>query len=301
MTRRPRQRLHEAALSLPSLGWLLAFFLFPTVIVAMIAFRTYDFRATLGVGGGWTLDSIRSVLDKDYPRIVFRTVWVSLAATAACIALSIPMAYHMARISARARRIVLMLTVIPFWTSFIVRIFAWMQLLHTDGLLKQVFLALGWMDPGDTLMFNLRAVLLVTVYTSLPFAVLPIYAAAEKFDFQLMDAAMDLGASRWRALRSTFLPGIRSGILFATLMVLVPNLGCYVASEVIGGTDCVLIGNRIKECALDFRNLPYACALSLFLILGIGASLAALLGLIRWRGGRDALAVMAKSAGEAVG
>ncbi len=288
MKRATSKRLHEAALSLPSLGWLLVFFLLPTLIVAWIAFRPYDYRGVLGVGEGWSTASIRSVIDKDYPRIVLRTLWVSLATTATCILLALPMAYHMARLSVRARRTVLMLTIIPFWTSFIIRIFAWMQVLHTDGLIKRGLVLLGLLAPDATLMFNLGAVLLVMIYTSLPFAILPLYAAAEKFDFQLMDAAMDLGASRWRALRATFLPGVRSGILFATLMVLVPNLGCYVASEVIGGTDCVLLGNRIKECALDFRNLPYACALSLFLMLGIGASTALLLGLARRAAPADA-------------
>lgn len=301
MTRTFRKRLNETALTLPSLGWLLAFFLLPTLVVAVIALKPYDYHATMGIGQGWTFDSIRSVIDKDYPRIVWRTVWVSAATTAACILLGVPMAYYMARVSARTRRIVLMLTVVPFWTSFIIRIFAWMQVLHTDGPLKQFLALLGLVAADGTLMYNMRAVLLVMVYTSLPFAILPLYAAAEKFDFQLMDAAMDLGATKLRAAWSTFVPGIRSGILFATLMVLVPNLGCYVASEVIGGTDCMLLGNRIKECAVDFRNLPYACALSLFLMLGIGLSLALLLGLIRWRGGRGAVAAMAERAGEAVG
>jgi spermidine/putrescine transport system permease protein len=301
MTRGSRKRLNETALTLPSAGWLLAFFLLPTLFVAVIAFKPYDFSATMGIGQGWTFDSIRSVIDRDYPKIVWRTAWISVATTATCILLGIPMAYYMARVSARTRSTVLMLTVVPFWTSFIIRIFAWMQVLHTDGALKQFLVVLGLMAPDGALMYNMRAVLLVMAYTSLPFAILPLYAAAEKFDFQLMDAAMDLGATKFQAVRSTFIPGIRSGILFATLMVLVPNLGCYVASEVIGGTDCMLLGNRIKECAVDFRNLPYACALSLFLMLGIGLSLALLLGLIRWRGGRGAVAAMAERAGEAVG
>lgn len=281
MKRLFRKHFSEAVLSLPSLGWLLVFFLLPTLIVIWLAFKPYDYRGMLGIGQGWSLDSIRSVLDKDYPRIVMRTLWVSLAATVACILLALPMTYYMARISARARRVILMLTIVPFWTSFIIRIFAWMQVLHTDGLLKRWLVFAGVLSPDATLMFNLGAVLLVTIYTSLPFAILPLYAAAEKFDFQLMEAALDLGATRWGAIRATFLPGVRSGILFATLMVLVPNLGCYVASEVIGGTNCVLLGNRIKECALDFRNLPYACALSLFLMVGIGLSAGLLLGLAR--------------------
>jgi len=290
MKRNFHKRLGELILTLPSLGWLLFFFLVPTLIVMAIAFKPYDYSTTLGIGKGWTLDSIRAVMDKEYPRIMFRTIWVSVATTVICIVLGIVMAYFMARISERNRKIVLLLTVIPFWTSFIIRIFAWTQVLHSDGMLKTFFVRLYLMPDEGTLMYNMYAVLLVMVYTSLPFAILPLYAAAEKFDFQLMEAAQDLGATRLRALMATFIPGIRSGILFATLMVFVPNLGCYVASEVIGGTNCYLIGNRIKEYALVSRNLPYACALALFLMLGVLVLLVIAVAIIRWKEGRGALA-----------
>lgn len=299
MKRAESQRLHEIMLTMPSLGWLLFLFLLPTVMIALIALKPYDYHATLGIGNGWTFKSITSILDKDYPLIVWRTTWVSAATTAICICLGIPMSYFMARISEKARRLVLMLTIVPFWTSFIIRIFAWMQLLHTDGILKNMLVSLGIIQPDATLMYHIGSVMLVMVYTSLPFAILPLYAAAEKFDFGLVDAAMDLGATRFKALLATFVPGIRSGIMFATLMVLIPNLGCYVSSEVIGGTDCVLIGNRIKECALEFRNLPYASALSLFLMLGIGFTLLLIISLIRWIGGRAALAEVSANVKEA--
>ena len=288
-------------MTLPSLGWLVVFFLIPTIIVALIAFRPYDHNVAMGIGEGWTFASIQGVIDKDYPMLVWRTVWVSVASSAICILLAIPMAYTMARASERIRSAILMLTIVPFWTSFIIRIFAWMQVLHTDGLLKRVLGALHLVAPDATLMYNMGAVLLVMVYTSLPFAILPLYAAAEKFDFSLMDAAQDLGATRFRSVLATFIPGIRSGILYATLMVLVPNLGCYVTSEVIGGTGCMLMGNRIKECAIDFRNLPHACALSLFLIVGVFMAILTIYLFVRIRGGREAVAEIAKSATEAVG
>lgn len=295
-----RRSVQEGLLTLPSLGWLVFFFLIPTAIVALIALRPYDHHVAMGIGQGWTLDSIRGVIDKDYPMLVWRTVWVSVASAAICIALAVPMAYTMARASQRLRSIMLMLTIVPFWTSFIIRIFAWMQVLHTDGFLKRTLVWLHLMTPDQTLMYNMGAVLLVMVYTSLPFAILPLYAAAEKFDFSLMDAAQDLGASRFRSVCATFLPGIRAGILYATLMVLVPNLGCYITSEVVGGTDCMLMGNRIKECAIDFRDLPHACALALFLMLGVLASLLILYAVVRLRGGREAVAEMTKAAQENV-
>lgn len=288
-------------MTLPSLGWLIVFFLIPTIIVALIALHPYDSSIAMGVGHGWTLDSIRGVIDKDYPRIVWRTVWVSVLSAAICILLSIPIAYTMARASKRLRSAILILTIVPFWTSFIIRIFAWKQVLHTDGVLKHLLASWHIISPDQTLMYSMGAVLLVMVYTSLPFAILPLYAAADKFDFGLMDAAQDLGATRFRSVLSTFVPGIRFGILYALLMVLVPNLGCYVTSEVVGGTDCMLMGNRIKECAIDFRNLPHACALSLFLMIGVLLTLLIIYLVIRIRGGREAVADMAQSAAESVG
>ena len=289
-----RRRINEFFLTLPPLGWLLFFFLIPAIAVALIAFKPYDHDAPLRIGSGWTLASLQAVLDKEYPRILFRTMWVSVATTVICIVLGIAMAYYMARISERMRKTMLLLTVIPFWTSFIIRIFAWTQVLQSDGLIKRIAVFLQLMPEDGTLMYTMQAVLLVMVYTSLPFAILPLYAAAEKFDFQLMEAAMDLGATRFQAMMATFIPGIRSGILFATLMVLIPNLGCYVASEVIGGTDCYLLGNRIKECALDTHNLPHACALSLSLMVGVLVVLGCGILVIRWKEGRGALANLAR-------
>lgn len=295
-----RRVVREGLLTLPSLGWLIVFFLLPTIIVALIAFRPYDHELAMGIGSGWTLNSIKGVIDKDYPALVWRTVWVSVASAILCILLAIPMAYTMARTSQRMRSTILMLTIVPFWTSFIIRIFAWMQVLHTDGFVKRAFVWLHLMTPDQTLMYNMGAVLLVMVYTSLPFAILPLYAAAEKFDFSLMDAAQDLGATRFRSVLSTFIPGIRSGILYATLMVLVPNLGCYVTSDAVGGTDCMLMGNRIKACAIDFRNLPHACALSLFLMLGVLMAFTTIYLVVRIRGGREAVDEIAKSAAESM-
>ena len=292
--------LQEGLLTFPSLGWLIVFFLVPTIIVALIALRPYDHHIAMGIGKGWTLDSIRGVIDKDYPALVWRTVWVSVASAVICILLAIPMAYTMARTSQRMRSTILMLTIVPFWTSFIIRIFAWMQVLHTDGFLKRTFVWLHLMSPDQALMYNMGAVLLVMVYTSLPFAILPLYAAAEKFDFSLMDAAQDLGATRFRSVLSTFIPGIRSGILYATLMVLVPNLGCYVTSDNVGGPDCMLMGNRIKTCAIDFSNLPHACALSLFLMFGVLMAFTTIYLVVRVRGGREAVAEIAKSAAESM-
>ena len=176
-----------------------------------------------------------------------------------------------------------MLIIVPFWTSFLVRVFAWKSLLHPEGPVKKLLVMAGLAGPGTPLLYNSGAVVLVTVYAYLPFTILPIYAAAEKFDFELLEAARDLGASRFQAFRRVFLPGIRTGLLTGLLFVLIPALGSYVIPDLVGGTGGEMIGNRIAQRVFVDRNLPQASALSALLILAVLVPLAAVLALERRR------------------
>jgi spermidine/putrescine transport system permease protein len=262
-----RRRLPEWGITLPSFGWLLVLFVIPTVIVFAIAFKPANPFG--GVGEGWTLETLRSLGNPNYPDIIGRTVFLSVLCTVICLALALPTAYAIARAPQRWRRLLLLLIVIPFWTSFLIRIFAWKVLLHPDGYIKQVLLALGLVEPNAMLLYRAEAVLLVMVYTLLPFAILPIYAAAEKFDFRLVEAARDLGATSWRAFRQVFLPGIRRGVLTAVLMVFIPALGSYVIPDIVGGPRSEMVGNKIAQRTFVDRNLPHASALSAGLTLAV--------------------------------
>jgi spermidine/putrescine transport system permease protein len=193
-------------------------------------------------------------------------------------------AYWMARLERKWRARVLLLIIVPFWTNFLIRIFAWRTLLHPDGFVKQALLALGWAEPNDQLLYNEWAILLVLVYTFLPFAILPLFAAAEKFDFTLLDAARDLGATRWGAFSGVFLPGVRIGILTAVLIVFIPALGSYAVPAIVGGTTSEMIGNKIVQRATTDRNLPHAAALGALLTLVIFVPLL-VVGFLRRRGG----------------
>ena len=133
--------------------------------------------------------------------------------------------------------------------------------------MKSICVALGWAEPNSQLLYNNGAILLVLVYTYLPFAILPLYAAAEKFDFTLLDAARDLGATKWRAFRGVFLPGIRTGLLTAFLIVFIPALGSYAIPAIVGGPSSEMIGNKIAQRATTDRNLPHAAALGAVLTL----------------------------------
>ena len=168
-----------------------------------------------GVSAGWTTATLAGILDPQYAAIVWRTVWLSLLTTALCLLLATPAGYAIARAEPSARDRLMLLVIVPFWTSFLIRIFAWKVLLHPEGALKGALVGLGLVSEQAPLLYTPGAVLLVMVYTFLPFAILPIYAAAEKFDFRLLEAARDLGASPLRAFVLVFLPGIRSGLLTA--------------------------------------------------------------------------------------
>jgi len=280
-------RLAEWLVTLPSFVWLGVLFLVPTVLVFAITFKPATPFG--GIGEGWTLDTLRTLGNPNYPAILWRTIRLSMLATGGCILLATPMAYYMARAGAAWRRWLLLLVVLPFWTSSLVRIFAWKVLLHPEGMLKQALVWLGLAGPDAMLLYNENAVLLVMVYTELPFAILPIYAAAEKFDFRLIEAAKDLGASSFRAFRSVFLPGIRVGLLTAFLMVFIPSLGSYVIPDIVGGPTSEMVGNKIAQRTFVDRNLPHAAGLSAILAVAVLAPLLAIASLRRRESPRDAL------------
>lgn len=272
------RRAGEWLLSAPSLVWLGVFFAAPMLMVLTFSFKPATTSG--GLGPGWSLEAWRALADPSYPAILFRTVWLSVACTVISLGMGIPVAYWIARLTPRWRTWALILIILPFWTNFLIRVFAWRTLLHPDGHLKQLLVALGWAEPNDQLLYNNWAILLVLVYTYLPFAILPLYAAAEKFDFSLLDAARDLGATRWRAFVGIFVPGIRVGVLTALLIVFIPALGSYAIPEIVGGTSSQMIGNKIAAKLFTERNLPQASALSAVLAVGV---LVPLLGLGWWR------------------
>lgn len=255
-----REKLSEWGVSLPSLLWLTLFFVIPTVIVVSIAFHAASPGG--GIAPGFTVETWRNISNPNYPTIVWRTIWISAATTFVCIVLSLPCAYAIARMNVKWRAVVAGLIMLPFWTSFIVRVFAWRTLLNPEGFLQHILMGLGLATANTTLNYNSGAILVVSIYSFLPFAIMPIYTAAEKFDFSLLEAARDLGARSFFAFRKIFLPGVRRGVISAVLMVFIPAIGSYVIPDLVGGTDSELIGNKIYQRTFPDRNLPHASALA---------------------------------------
>lgn len=258
-------KLDELVITLPSFIWLFVFFLIPTLIIFAFAFKPSDSFG--GIGEGWTLENIYTLADSHYLFLLWRTIWLSTLATLFCLTLGLPVAYQLARASKTMRQLILLLIIVPFWSSFLVRIFAWKSLLHPEGFFKNTLVQLHIIDSSTSLLYNSCAVLLVMVYTYLPFAVLPIYAAASKFNFQLLEASADLGATRLYTFFKVFIPSIRKGIGTALVMVFIPAIGAYVIPDLVGGTQSEMIGNKIAQHTFLDRNLPLSSALSALLAL----------------------------------
>jgi spermidine/putrescine transport system permease protein len=279
MRRESGRSIREILVSFPSLFWLSLFFIIPTLFVFAIALKPANPYG--GIGSGWTWDNFRSLASPNYLIVAWRTLWISVLSAAICIILAVPIGYYLARVSARWKGFFLMLIIVPFWTNFLIRVFAWKVLLHPEGVIKKALAFSGLISPQASLLYNAGAVVLVTVYTFLPFTILPIFAAAEKFDFELLEAARDLGARRLQAFTKVFLPGIRRGLITAVLFVFIPALGSYVIPDIVGGPSGEMFGNKIAQRVFVDRNLPQASALSVVLILSVLAPLLTVLVLQR--------------------
>jgi spermidine/putrescine transport system permease protein len=221
-----------------------------------------------GVIPGLSFGNYLRALEPLYVRVLARSVFLAAATTAVCLVVGYPVAYWLARRAPPAmRRALLVLVILPFWTSFLVRMYAWMFLLRTEGLVN---LALGALSlPALALLYNPAAVLLGQVYGELPFIILPLYASLEKLDPELLDAAADLGAPPREVLRRVVLPLTWPGIVAGSILVFIPSLGAYLAPDLLGGARYVYVGSLIQSQFAVARDIPFGAALSFALSAGV--------------------------------
>jgi ABC-type spermidine/putrescine transport system permease subunit I len=232
---------------IPAGAVLLGLFFIPLVIVFCYSLWTLD-NKTLLVVPQWTLKNYATFFGTDtYIRTFGKTVLMAAAVTVTGIAFAFPFAYFLVRyLGGRLQRILLIATILPFWTSYLVRIYAWQSILGEQGILNSALKAIGLIkDPLDIFVYNDFAVFLVLVYLYFPFAALAIYTSLEKFDFTQLTAAQDLGAGPSTALRRILIPQVRPGLITACIFVFIPVLGEYLTPQLVGGTKGVLIGNLI--------------------------------------------------------
>jgi spermidine/putrescine transport system permease protein len=223
---------------------------------------------TRGVYGGvelpWTLDNFVRLWDSLYLRILGRSFWIAGLSTLLCLLLGFPMALFLAR--STRKNLYLSLVMLPFWTSFLVRTYAWMFLLRDTGLINSLLQKLGWIHDPLPLLYNDGAVIIGLVYAYLPFMVLPLYATLERLDPNLIEAAADLGArpavTLARVIVPLSAPGMRAGIV----LVFIPCLGAYLTPDLLGGGKSVMIGNLVQNQFTTARDWPFGSALSLALM-----------------------------------
>ncbi len=231
----------------PAVVVLVGLFFIPLAIVLVYSFWTID-NNTLLVVPHWTLKNYTTFFTTEtYVRTFFKTILMAALVTATGLAFAFPFAYFLVRyVGGRWQRIVLLAVIIPFWTSYLVRIYAWQAILGEKGALNGLLQAVGLISqPLDLFVYNDVAVYIVLVYLYFPFAALALYTSLEKFDFTQLTAAQDLGATPARALVRILLPQVRPGIITACIFVFIPVLGEYLTPTLVGGTRGVLIGNLI--------------------------------------------------------
>jgi spermidine/putrescine transport system permease protein len=224
---------------------------------------------TRGAFGGieppWTVESYQRLFDPLYLTILWRSFAMALAATAICLLLAFPAALFIAR-AASHKNLYLQLVMLPFWTSFLVRTYAWIFLLRDTGLFNTALQALGIIHAPLPLLYNDGAVLLGLVYGYLPFMVLPIYATLERLDPSLVEAAADLGARPLTTVWRIVVPLSRPGIVAGSVLVFIPCLGAFLTPDLLGGGRTVLVGNLVQNQFTTARDWPFGSAVSIALM-----------------------------------
>ncbi|MCU0490428.1 MAG: ABC transporter permease [Chloroflexaceae bacterium] len=237
-------RLRTWLLLGPGLIYLLIFFALPLVVIVLYSFLTPGPRGN--VEWVFTFNNYITLFTGDlYLSAYWRSIWSSLLTTFVCLLIGYPLALFIVRSPPRWRVVLLFLILIPFWTNFLVRTYAWMIILANNGLLNGLIQALGM--PRQTLLNTEGATLVGLIYGELPFMILPLYAALDRFDFNLMEAAADLGANRWQAFLRVMLPQTMPGVVAGSVLVFIPTVGQFVVSDLLGGAKVDYLGNILQR------------------------------------------------------
>jgi len=252
-------------LALPTVVWLLLFFLVPLVFVLGFAFMQRGAYGTVEMQ--FTLDNIVRVFDPLYMGTLWETVKIAVITTVLCLLIGYPFAYTITIVDRKYRSILLLLATIPFWINFLVRSYAWIVILRSQGLVNTLLLKLGIISEPLNLLYNTPSVILGMVYSLLPFMILPVYAAIEQLDKRKLEAAYDLGATPVKAFWNVTVPMTMSGIATGSILVFVSSIGMFVVSDVMGGSKVALIGNVIQNQFLGARDWPFGSALSMIVVL----------------------------------
>lgn len=268
----PRSRLggwtaatRRLLLVLPTGAWTLLFFLVPLAIMAVYSFGQRDVL-TLKVYWGWTFQNYVEIIDPLYLGSVIRSLILSATATALCLVIGFPVAYFISRQPRRRQNLLLLAIMIPFWTSFLVRTYAWVNLLANEGLLQRAGEKLGLVHGSLDILYTPTAIGIGLVYSYLPLMVFPLYVALERIDPALREAAADLGARRYRVFLRVTLPLAMPGVIAGCILVGIPATGEYVVPAILGGGKTLMYGNVVASQFFEVGNFPFGAALAVSLM-----------------------------------
>ncbi|CZF78908.1 spermidine/putrescine ABC transporter permease [Grimontia sp. AD028] len=260
-------------------GWLLLFVFIPNLMIIVTSFLTRDDANLIEMT--FTLSNYAKLMDPLYAKVVWHSFYMAAIATLLCLLIGYPFAYIIARMPVKWRPVMLFMVIIPFWTNSLIRTYGLKIFLGTRGLLNEGLLTLGIIDKPLRIMYTEYAVMIGLVYILLPFMILPLYSSIEKLDNSYLEAAKDLGASKLQAFIKVILPLTMPGIIAGCLLVLLPALGMFYVSDLLGGAKNLLIGNVIKSQILNVRDWPFGSAASISLTVLMGLMLFAY-----WRVGK---------------
>ncbi|MDX2081217.1 MAG: ABC transporter permease [Terrimicrobiaceae bacterium] len=249
----------------PLLAWLILFVVIPTIMLVVVSFATRD---SLGrVVYDFSFANYERAFQWTWLRVFLQSIWYAFLTTVICVVVGYPVAYFIGRAPPRWRMILLMLVMIPFWTSFLIRTYAWLAILSRDGLLNGLLVASGIFAEPVQFLYTPFAIVLGLVYNFLPFMILPIYTSVEKLDGAMVEAAYDLGAGPVRAFSQVIIPLTRPGIVAGALLVFVPAIAMFAITTLMGGGSNPTIGEVIYRQFTSGRNQPFGAALGSLLLL----------------------------------
>lgn len=260
-------------------GWLVLFVFLPNLMIIGTSFLTRDDASFVKMV--FTLDNYARLLDPLYFEVLLHSLNMALIATLSCLVLGYPFAWFLAKLPEKIRPLLLFLLIVPFWNRSLIRIYGLKIFLSTKGYLNEFLLWLGVIDTPIRIMFTPSAVIIGLVYILLPFMVMPLYSSIEKLDKPLLEAARDLGASKMQTFIRIIIPLTMPGIVAGCLLVMLPAMGLFYVSDLMGGAKNLLIGNVIKVQFLNIRDWPFGAATSITLTIVMGLML-----LIYWRASR---------------
>ncbi|OOF26524.1 spermidine/putrescine ABC transporter permease PotB [Salinivibrio proteolyticus] len=269
-------------------GWLLVFVFMPNLMIIITSFLTRDDANLIEMT--FTLSNYAKLLDPLYAKVVWHSFYMAAIATLICLLIGYPFAFIIARMPKRMRPLMLFLVIVPFWTNSLIRTYGLKIFLGTRGLLNESLMWLGLIERPIRIMYTEYAVMIGLVYILLPFMILPLYSSIEKLDNAYLEAARDLGANTVQRFIRVILPLTTPGIIAGSLLVLLPALGMFYVSDLLGGAKNLLIGNVIKSQILNVRDWPFGSAASISLTVLMGLMLFAYWRVGKWMNRKETLA-----------